>query len=123
MNSALSLASDRPSPVCMPARAAQTDWPMVDTILARKGAVSGDVHRYGLLRSDLSVSLDGVALKPGFALGGWLAFEPMGDKAMMMGDLVLTQADVNPAMSKLLAQGVQVTALHNHLLRANPPPF
>ena len=107
----------------MPAKAAQTDWSVVDTILTRTGAVSGEVHRYGLPRSDLSVSLDGVALKPGFALGGWLAFEPMGDKAMMMGDLVLTESEINPVMSKLLAEGLQVTALHNHLLRANPPTF
>ncbi len=106
----------------MPA-AAQTDWSVVDTILTRTGAVSGDVHRYGLPRSDLSVSLDGVAIKPGFALGGWVAFEPMGDKAMMMGDLVLTEAEINPVMSKLLSEGLQVTALHNHLLRANPPTF
>ena len=81
MNRVLSLAS-----VClgialtMPAKAAQTDWSVVDTILTRTGAVSGDVHRYGLPRSDLNVSLDGVAIKPGFALGGWVAFEPMGDK-------------------------------------------
>ena len=107
----------------MPAQAAQTDWSVVDAILTRTGAVSGEVHRYGLPRSDLSVSLDGVALKPGFALGGWLAFEPMGDKAMMMGDLVLTESEINPVMSKLLAEGLQVTALHNHLLRANPPTF
>jgi hypothetical protein len=106
----------------MPA-SAETDWSVVDTVLARKAAVSGDVHRYGLPRSDLSVSLDGVALKPGFALGGWIAFEPMGDKAMMMGDLVLTESEINPVMSKLLAEGVQVTALHNHLLRASPPTF
>ena len=106
----------------MPA-AAQTDWSFVDTILTRKGAVSGDVHRYGLPRSDLNVTLDGVAIKPGFALGGWVAFEPMGDKAMMMGDLVLTESEINPVMSKLLSEGLQVTALHNHLLRANPPPF
>jgi Domain of Unknown Function (DUF1259) len=105
------------------ARAAETDWIVVDTILTRTGAVSGDVHRYGLPRSDLNVSLDGVALKPGFALGGWIAFEPMGDKAMMMGDLVLTESEINPVMSKLLAEGLQVTALHNHLLRANPPTF
>jgi hypothetical protein len=123
MNRVLSLASiSLCVALSVPAKA-QTDWPMVDTILARKGAVSGDVHRYGLPRGDLKVSLDGVALKPGFALGGWLAFEPMGDKAMMMGDLVLTEAEINPVMSKLLAEGVQVTALHNHLLRANPPPF
>jgi hypothetical protein len=69
------------------------------------------VHRYGLPRSDLNVSLDGVTLKPGFALGGWVAFEPMGDKAMMMGDLVLTQSEINPVMSKLLAEGLQVTAI------------
>jgi hypothetical protein len=115
------------SVVCLglaqPAKAAQTDWFIVDTILTRQAAVSGDVHRYGLLRSDLNVSLDGVALRPAFALGGWLAFEPMGDKAMMMGDLVLTEGEINPVMTKLLAEGVEVTALHNHLLRANPPTF
>ena len=81
------------------------------------------MHRYGLPRSDLNVSLDGVAIKPGFALGGWVAFEPMGDKAMMMGDLVLTESEINPVMGKLLAEGLQVTALHNHLLRVNPPTF
>jgi hypothetical protein len=124
MNRILQLASiSLAVAVSMPAKAAQTDWFIVDTILTRTGTVSGDVHRYGLPRSDLKVSLDGVALKPGFALGGWLAFEPMGDKAMMMGDLVLTESEINPVMSKLLAEGLQVTALHNHLLRANPPTF
>jgi hypothetical protein len=105
------------------ATAAETDWSSVDTILTRKGAISGDVRRYGLPRSDLNVTLDDVAIKPGFALGGWVAFQPMGDKAMMMGDLVLTENEINPVMSKLLSEGLQVTALHNHLLRANPPTF
>jgi Domain of Unknown Function (DUF1259) len=123
MNRVLSLASiSLAVALSMPAKA-ETDWSTVDTILSRKAAVSGDMHRYGLPRSDLSVSLDGVTLKPGFALGGWIAFEPMGDKAMMMGDLVLTEKEINPVMSKLLAEGLQVTALHNHLLRANPPTF
>jgi biotin operon repressor len=81
------------------------------------------VHRYGLPRSDLKVSLDGVQLKPGFALGGWVAFEPMGDETMMMGDLVLTEAEINPVMKKLLSEGLEVTAVHNHLLRATPPTF
>jgi Domain of Unknown Function (DUF1259) len=123
MNRVLSLASiSLAVALSMPAKA-ETDWSIVDTVLTRKAAVSGEVHRYGLPRSDLSVSLDGVALKPGFALGGWIAFEPMGDKAMMMGDLVLTEKEINPVMSKLLAAGLQVTALHNHLLRASPPTF
>ncbi len=105
------------------ATAAETDWKKVDLVFGRTAAVSGAVHRYGLPRSDLKVSLDGVQLKPGFALGGWVAFEPMGDSTMMMGDLVLAEAEINPVMAKLLAEGLQVTALHNHLLRANPPTF
>ena len=105
------------------ATAAETDWKKVDLVLGRTAAVSGEVHRYGLPRSDLKVNLDGVSLKPGFALGGWVAFEPMGDATMMMGDLVLTEKEIGPVMAKLLAEGLQVTALHNHLLRANPPTF
>jgi Domain of Unknown Function (DUF1259) len=92
-------------------------------VFGRTAAVSGTVHRYGLPRSDLRVSLDGVQLKPSFALGGWVAFEPMGDETMMMGDLVLAEAEINPVMTKLLSEGLQVTAVHNHLLRATPPTF
>ena len=106
-----------------PAGAAEPDWAKLDAIFARTAAVSGTVHRYGFPRLDLKVSLDGVQLKPGFALGGWLAFEPMGDATMMMGDLVLTEAEINPVMTKLLDGGLQVTAMHNHLLRASPPVF
>ena len=105
------------------ATAAETDWKKVDLVFGRPAAVSGTVHRYGLPRADLKVNLDGVQLKPGFALGGWVAFEPMGETTMMMGDLVLTEAEINPVMTKLLAEGLQVTAVHNHLLRASPPTF
>src|SRR5271166_6967032 len=105
------------------ATAAETDWKKVDLVFGRPAAISGAVHRYGLPRADLKVSLDGVGLKPGFALGGWVAFEPMGDATMMMGDLVLTEAEINPVMTKLLTEGLQVTAVHNHLLRASPPTF
>jgi Domain of Unknown Function (DUF1259) len=78
------------------------------------------IYRVGLPRTDLKVTLDGVELKAGFALGSWLAFEKMGDQGMVMGDLVLTEAEVNPVMTKLAAGGVEVTALHNHLLRNQP---
>jgi Domain of Unknown Function (DUF1259) len=105
------------------ATAHEIDWKKVDLVFGRTAAVSGTVHRYGLPRSDLKVNLDGVQLKPGFALGGWVAFEPMGDVTMMMGDLVLTEAEINPVMTKLLSEGLQVTAVHNHLLRATPPTF
>src|SRR5215472_15429443 len=80
----------------------------------------GDIYRVGLPRTDLKVTLDGVELKPGFALGGWIAFEKMGREAMAMGDLVLTAEEVNPVMTKLLSGGIEVTALHNRLLRNQP---
>ena len=99
------------------------DWAKVDGILGRTGAVGGAVHRYGFPRTDLQVTLDGVTIRPTLALGGWVAFEPMGNMAMAMGDLVLLQSEVSSVMAKLLEGGLQVTALHNHLLRAEPLTF
>src|SRR5437763_10137134 len=78
------------------------------------------IYRVGLPRTDLKVALDGVELKAGFALGSWLAFEKMGDNGMVMGDLVLTMDEVSPVMKKLIEGGIEVTALHNHLLRNQP---
>src|SRR5487761_1622389 len=84
-----------------PVFAADQDWQKVGQALGKSGSVQpGGVYKVGLPRTDLKVSLDGVALKPVFALGGWLAFEPMGGQAMVMGDLVLTQDEVNPVMKK-----------------------
>ncbi|MGH2198955.1 DUF1259 domain-containing protein, partial [Enterococcus faecalis] len=75
--------------ITAPASAAP-DWPAVDRALGRPGTEQeGGVHRYGFPRSDLKVTLDGVAIKPALALGSWAAFQPMGDDAMVMGDLVL----------------------------------
>jgi hypothetical protein len=100
---------------------ADPDWKAVGQALGKEGAVMpGGVYRVGLPRTDLKVTLDGVDIKPGFALGSWLAFKPMGDEAMVMGDLVLTGDEVNPVMKKLLESGLDVTALHNHLLRSEP---
>jgi hypothetical protein len=93
-------------------------------VLGRKGAEQpGGIHRYGFPRADLKVTLDGVTLKPSFALGGWAAFEPMGTETMLMGDLVLTDTEINPVMKKLLDAGLEVTAIHNHLLRTSMPVF
>jgi Domain of Unknown Function (DUF1259) len=106
-----------------PAYAQGVDWQKVDDALGRKPAVSGDVHRYGFPRSDLSVTLDGVTIKPALALGGWVAFKPMGGDAMVMGDLVLLESEINPVMLKMIEGGLDSTAVHNHLLRANPATF
>jgi hypothetical protein len=106
------------------ARAQDIDWQKVDAAFGRKAAVvAGNVHRYGFPRTDLTVTLDGVTLKPALALGGWVAFKPMHDDAMAMGDLVLLEAEINPVMAKMIANGIAITAVHNHLLRANPATF
>src|SRR5215469_10565347 len=101
---------------------AADDWQaQVGEALGKTGAVApGGIYRVGLPRTDLKVTLDGVELKAGFALGSWLAFEKMSDQGMVMGDLVLTMDEVAPVMTKLAAGGIEVTALHNHLLRNQP---
>src|SRR5579862_4167413 len=100
------------------------DWQKVDDAFGRKAAVvSGDVHRYGFPRTDLTVTLDGVTIKPALALGGWVAFKPMGGEAMAMGDLVLLETEIKPVMTKMIENGLDITAVHNHLLRANPATF
>ena len=101
----------------------KADWQKVDETLGRKPAVTGDVRRYGFPRSDLTVTLDGVTIKPSLALGGWIAFKPMHDGAMVMGDLVLLETEINPVMAKLIEGGLEITAVHNHLLRASPATF
>ena len=107
----------------LPARAADIDWKKVDAALGKTATVSGEVHRYGLPRSDLHVTLDGVAIKPALALGGWVAFAPMHGEAMVMGDLVLLDTEITPVMTKLLDSGLEITAIHNHILRASPATF
>jgi hypothetical protein len=105
-------------------QSAQIDWTKVDEAFGRKaGTVGGDVHRYGFPRSDLSVTLDGVAIKPSLALGGWVAMKPAQGGAMAMGDIVLLETEINPVMAKLIAAGLDITAVHNHLLRASPATF
>src|SRR5947207_11471518 len=90
------------------ANAQEVDWGKVDAAFGRKATVSGDVHRYGFPRSDLSVTLDGVAIKPGFALGSWVALKPAHGGAMVMGDLVLLEAEINPVMTALINNGLEI---------------
>ena len=98
------------------------DWSPVDRELGRSGTLNpGDVMRYSFPRADLQVTAHGVALKPALALGSWLAFKTeQGNATMVMGDLVLTEDEVDPVMRALQAGGVQQTALHNHVLGESP---
>src|SRR5919109_824779 len=102
----------------------EIDWKKVDEAIGRSAAVvSGDVHRYAFPRTDLKVTLDGVTIRPALALGGWTAFKSMHGEAMVMGDLVLLETEINPVMAKLIENGIDITAVHNHVLRASPATF
>jgi hypothetical protein len=105
----------------LPLQAAE-DWDeAVANGLGKPGTeMPGGVYRVGLPRTDLKVTLDNVELQAGFALGSWLAFKKMGTDVMAMGDLVLLDTEINPVMSNLFESGIQVTALHNHILRGTP---
>jgi hypothetical protein len=106
------------------ATAAEPDWNAVDQAIGKKGTDQpGGVHKFSFPRSDLKVIVDGVAIKPALALGGWVAFVPAGSGAMFMGDLVLTDTELSPVMARLIADGVEITAVHNHLLRTSVPVY
>jgi hypothetical protein len=110
-------------PFVSTAHAQEVDWQHLNEILGRNPPASDDVRRYGFPRSDLNVTLDGVTIKPALALGGWIAFKAAHGGAMVMGDLVLLESEINPVMTKLIQGGLEITAVHNHLLRANPATF
>src|SRR6266487_5651736 len=100
---------------------AATDWKPVEQALGKAGSVQpGDVYKVSLPRSDLKVTVAGVELKPALALGSWVAFKKSGDMTMVMGDLVLTEDEVTPVMTKLEEGGVDPTASHNHVLHESP---
>src|ERR1051326_9319421 len=103
------------------APASQNEWKAVDDAFGRPGQDQPDgAHKYAMPRGDLKVMLDGIQLKPGFALGSWAAFQKMGNQAIVMGDLVLVESEIGPVMQKLTESGIDVTALHNHVIQETP---
>ena len=116
-----SLEGSAQNPNAQPDRGAP-DWSGVEQALGRKGTPNpGGVMKFSFPRSDLSVTIGAVTLKPALALGGWVAFKKISTgQAMAMGDLVLTEDEVSPVMAALQAGGVEQTALHNHVLKESP---
>jgi len=103
------------------ARGADADWKAVEQALGKPGQLQpGDVFRIGMPRTDLAVTVKGVPVKAGFALGSYAAFKQVGDRAMVMGDLVLLDQEVPAVMSGLFSGGLEVTAVHNHLNEMSP---
>ena len=103
------------------AGASTSDWKEVEAAMGRPGQVlSGDVIKFGMPRKDLHIVLDAVEIKPGLALGSWAAFKRDGGGAMVMGDLVLPEDEVEPVMMKLQEGGIHESAVHNHLIGESP---
>ena len=100
----------------------RTDWKDVEEAIGRAGSTQpGDVYKVSFPRSDLAVTLDGVAIKPALALGSWTAFKDIGGgHSMAMGDLVLLESEVTPVIDALRQGGIEQSALHNHLLGESP---
>src|SRR6266481_1848419 len=96
------------------------DTTKIDQALGRSGQKLGDVYKVGFPRTDLHVSIHGLAIKPGLALGSWAAFTGTDDNAMVMGDLVLLEDELNPVMEKLRSAGFAISAVHNHLIEETP---
>jgi hypothetical protein len=92
----------------------------IDEVLGRSGQKTGDVYKVSFPRSDLHVSVHGLAIKPGLALGSWAAFLGTDDNAMVMGDLVLLESELNPVIAKLRSSGFDISAVHNHLMEESP---
>jgi hypothetical protein len=96
------------------------DTATIDEAMGRSGQKTGDVYRLGFPRTDLHVSVAGVEIKPGLALGSWAAFAGSDSESMVMGDLVLLENELTPVMKKLHAAGFEITAVHNHVLNETP---
>ena len=105
-------------PVILAAQA--LDTAKIDEALGRSGQTTGDVYRVGFPRTDLHVSVAGVEIKPGLALGSWAAFNGNDKDAAVMGDLVLLESELTPVMKKLRTSGFEITAVHNHVLNETP---
>ena len=97
------------------------DWTQVEQALGRTGTPNpSDVMKFSFPRTNLKIVLAGITLKPALAFGSWVAFQRIADHAMVMGDIVLLESEVAPVMGSLQQNGIEQTALHNHLLGESP---
>jgi len=124
LTAALSLLLTSSAYAQAPAPSMPAQYATVLQTLGKQGDFKDNVLKVNIPRSDLKITIDGIATPTPFGFGGWVAFTP-GDHGMdvMMGDLVLTESEVNPVMSAVLENGLDVTALHNHFFYDSPRMF
>jgi hypothetical protein len=109
------------APAQSPDRQDNSQWKAVQDAMGHPGKQQPDgTFKFSMPRKDLKVTVAGTPIKAGLALGSWTAFEGTPNHAMVMGDLVLTESEVEPVMMKLQEEGIQETAVHNHLLNETP---
>jgi hypothetical protein len=99
---------------------AQIDSIALNNVFGKKGTVTGNVYKISFPRSDLKVKVGDFAVAPGLALGTWVGIINTGGHAMMMGDLVLLDAEVPKVINRLMEENLEVTAIHNHLINETP---
>ena len=102
------------------ATAQTSDWAEIEKVFDRKGIVQGEVFKIAFPRADLQVKVGDVAIAPALALTSWIAFKKTESHTMIMGDLVLLDREIAPVTARLVASGIEVTALHNHIVNESP---
>lgn len=117
---ALTLLIQAPTAGASSGSSSSLDTAAISRAIGRTGQMQGDVYRISLPRTDLDVRVNGVKLRAGFALGSWVAFRSTGSDAIVDGDLVLLEREVDQAISRLFTGGLDITALHNHILNETP---
>src|SRR5215468_7134866 len=105
------------------AAAGEPDAAVIATITGLTPDVKNGIAKISVPRADLGMVIDGAAMQPFQGLTSWAAFQGAGDQTVVMGDIVLTETQVNPAMSAALDNGLEVTALHNHFFFDRPRVF
>ena len=105
----------------MPAQARlPLDTALIERVMGMKGKSNGGEYKITVPQNDLRVMVDGFKIIPAMGLGTWVAFTPVEEGAMIMGDLVLTETDLKRVQQEVIRQGLTITAIHNHFVRNHP---
>lgn len=96
------------------------DIPKIEQITGMKGTEKNGEYKITVPQNDLNIIVDGFKIIPPMGLGSWAAFTPCADSAMVMGDIIITETDLQPVQQEVIRQGFSITAIHNHFVRNRP---